>query len=649
MALLLLSGAASAGAAAVSAGDVGHVLAAELGEPASSVTDCQIQYTNAEVLPPNSSYFAYNPTMVVKQDEGRVLGISRVQMVLDDDYRCQGGDSSAMSVSDQLNAAADIMVCRWVEGMDHSRDMLVEWEASLSSPCEARFTRVVGEGEDPRLFHAASGATLATFEHFQAWTVDGMALHNSLALRPLLMYAWGSELENGAMPASSRLITSGAHASSSKFLVRAMTKNVSVFGVDRLAMWGELQGLLTSCDAFEDVAHAKCAHNGGYTQRSYANFTRAPVACDIDYKAAMKTHEAKLEKQARKRRRRAKHAVNLGAFTNGVGFFSDKNWSPFAHEGTDYMVTWLEPFTTCAFEGNVQDTFKIDTLGGSNATFAMFHAGANEVNTADQYISRPVATMGCGHCQEVSSVSNKDLIGKMLDNAMDSSVELLVNQLGMPRPNKVQPKGGEDGVHLNGVPFVKVQNFRGRSEAFLGVAHIITEAAWFRNWTQAMEDSLYAVKEEVKSMGLAYLEGAKALSLGGGDMEAYRLPDHPEYDGSAVVSNYSAGSALLYQHYYTLSSATPPFQLLDIASKPLPFKVEGSPQPWFDTCNDLKESVDWWHKWNETHDNYCGLSIAFASGFERVDDNLMVAYGVGDSKSHLLSMPVTEAETFFSA
>jgi len=651
--MLCLAGASGVGAAAVLGADATHVLAAEaVGTSASDpVTDCRIQYSGLDVLPPNSSYFAYNPTMVAHPDEGRFVGISRVQMVLNDNFSCQMSNATNYTDVEQLQISAQTLFCRWTRGMDQSRDLLVEWESPLESPCEARFVRLLGEGEDPRLFHGASGATLATYEHFQAWTVDGIALQDQLALRPLLMTKWGSELlggEDGVMPASARLVTSGAHASSAVFLTRAMMRNASVFGADRLDMWGVMQGLMTSCDAFEDVPHAKCSHNGGYLNPSYANYTRAPVACNLEYKAAMKTHEAKLDRLKRKRRR-AKHAVSLGAFTNGVGFFSDKNWSPMQYEGKDYMVTWLEPFTTCTFEGDVQDTFKLDTLNGTNATFKVYNPGSRkEEDHVTKYVSRPVSTMGCARCKEVSSISNSGLATKLIDHALERSVTIIEETFGLPRPEKLQPKDGQDGIHLNGVPFIKVKDFAGHDEAFLGVAHMITQAGWVRNWTQAMEDAMYGATPEVQARGEAYLEASRAAAEAG-ESSTFIFTQEPTYDGIAVVSNYSAGEALMYQHYYTLSSAKPPFQLLDIASTPLPLQLESSPQPWFETCDDLKDSINWWKKWNTTHDAACGLSIAFVSGFERVKDDLFVSYGVGDSKSHLLSMPVSHAETYFSA
>jgi len=214
----------------------------------------------------------------------------------------------------------------------------------------------------------------------------------------------------------------------------------------------------------------------------------------------------------------------------------------------------------------------------------------------------------------------------------------------LPIPDSLRMKSGDDGVHLNGVQFVKVQNFRGRKEANLGIAHLIVEAEWKQNWTLAMENAVYG-EGDIRSTGQAYLD-AYVANPG----RPFNFEQSPSYEGNRVLSSYITGKALVYQHYMILVSASPPFQLLEIATKELPLHAEASSQPWFEKCGDLHESVHYWKKWEDhgTERSHCGLSVSFVSGFDQVGDSLLVAYGVGDSKSHMLRMALAHAETLFS-
>ena len=603
---------------------------------ANVVTDCEITYSNAEILPPNSSWFAYNPSMIVRQGRG-VIGSTRVQMVLGDNHTCQQRDTNG-TPEGNLKMAGDITRCRWELGMYQSRDLIVEWEASLDSPCHARMVRVMNEGEDPRLFHSASGAILSTYEHFEAWTVDGMELESKLAIRPLLLYEWGSELlggdEGGVMPRTARLVYSGAHTLANKFLLDAMSRNPAAFG-NSLELWGEVQSLLSSCRRFEDTEHMKCAHNGGYSQPSFQNFTRAPVACDFDCKRAAATRDARLDlpsAQTPSSTAPAQIATNrlvttLGAFTNGVGFFSDKNWSPFEHNGTDYMVTWLEPFVVCSFDGNVRDSLLMETEAGGDVTATAFFDASNDGGfRGSKNITRRVSTMGCGQCNEVSASSNATLVKRMLRSAANDVVRYLDKELGLPAPD-LRVKGGDDGIHLNGVPFVKVENFLGHEKALLGVAHVIYEASWMQNWTQAMQDKVYGESAELRGKAKRFLEQQKNATRPGGP-GTFTFEEDPGYDGLRVISSYSTGDALLYVHYFTLATAAPPFRLLDISAKPIPMTTGASSQPWFEVCDGILETVATWVPWSEGHDEICGLSVAFASGFERNEDTLMLSCGI---------------------
>lgn len=615
---------------------------------AKGVTDCEITYSNAEILPPNSSWFAYNPSMIVRQGRG-VIGSTRVQMVLGDNHTCQQRDTNG-TPEGNLKMAGDITRCIWElpAAFGSLRDLIVEWEASLASPCHARMIRVMNEGEDPRIFHSASGAYLSTYEHFEAWTVNGLALESKLAMRPLLLYEWGSELlggdEGGVMPRTARLVYSGAHNSANTFLLDAMSRNSAAFG-DSLELWGEVQSLLTSCRRFEDTEHMKCAHNGGYIQPSFQNFTRAPVACDLDSKRAAATLDAKIDlpnaqtpsARPAKRADASRLATTLGAFTNGVGFFSDKNWAQFEHNGTDYMVTWLEPFVVCSFDGNVRDSLLVETEAGTDVTATAFFDASHDGLRGSKNITRKVSTMGCGQCNEVSASSNTKAVKRMLRSASNDVVRYLDTELGLPAPD-LRVKGGDDGVHLNGVPFVKVENFLGHKEALLGVAHVIYEASWMQNWTQAMQDKLYGERAELRGKAKRFLEQQKNATRPGGP-GTFIFEEDPGYDGLRVISNFSTGDALLYVHYFTLATAAPPFRLLDISAKPIPMTTGPSAQPWFETCDDLPESVASWTKWASYHDAVCGLSVAFASGFERHEDTLMLSCGT----PHCLHIPPIHA------
>ena len=137
---------------------------------ASLDSDCAMRFREIEGgLPPDTSYWVYNPT-VVRTDGGNYHGLARVSLSLGDGGGCNAAEASrsGTSAEDVVAAADAVLYCRkWYSG--GHRDLVIQWWAPADDICDARVAKILGEGEDPRLYRAAAGAEHPFYLTVQRW------------------------------------------------------------------------------------------------------------------------------------------------------------------------------------------------------------------------------------------------------------------------------------------------------------------------------------------------------------------------------------------------------------------------------------------------------------------------------------------------
>ena len=137
---------------------------------ASLDSDCAMRFREIEGgLPPDTSYWVYNPT-VVRTDGGNYHGLARVSLSLGDGGGCNAAEASrsGTSAEDVVAAADAVLYCRkWYSG--GHRDLVIQWWAPADDICDARVAKILGEGEDPRLYRAAAGAAHPFYLTVQRW------------------------------------------------------------------------------------------------------------------------------------------------------------------------------------------------------------------------------------------------------------------------------------------------------------------------------------------------------------------------------------------------------------------------------------------------------------------------------------------------
>ena len=137
---------------------------------ASLDSDCAMRFQEIEGgLPPDTSYWVYNPT-VVRTDGGNYHGLARVSLSLGDGGGCNAAEASrsGTSAEDVVAAADAVLYCRkWYSG--GHRDLVIQWWAPADDICDARVAKILGEGEDPRLYRAAAGAAHPFYLTVQRW------------------------------------------------------------------------------------------------------------------------------------------------------------------------------------------------------------------------------------------------------------------------------------------------------------------------------------------------------------------------------------------------------------------------------------------------------------------------------------------------
>jgi len=136
-----------------------------------AANDCAMTFRDLDSgLPGGSSYWIYNPT-VVRATAAAYQGLARVSLAVGDEGRCRAVEREAGAAADAIAAAEAVLYCRkWFVG--GFRDVVVQWWAPASAPCDARVVRVLDEGEDPRLYRAGDAVRM-TLQRWELLAFDG--------------------------------------------------------------------------------------------------------------------------------------------------------------------------------------------------------------------------------------------------------------------------------------------------------------------------------------------------------------------------------------------------------------------------------------------------------------------------------------------
>lgn len=344
-----------------------------------ALSDCILDFgRSVEVLglDPTFKVEAYNPTAMT--NGSRLIGLVRVALSLAAHEQQQ--PHPLPTALDFLNSEA-------------ARDLLVEFEAPLASPCAARMLRVVGEGEDPRMIRGADGRALAHFQQYEHWVVGERQTSNQLVNRQFSLYEWGSHTVGSsrrAQPSASRTVASSRlifHGETPLSALIGQAAHVALLGEaarDRTNIASRemlVKGLLGSCGILSQLDHLHCKHNGGWREPSFVQGLRVPHTCTLNITGAISSLATAEHSSSD-----AAAALDVvktqveswdtgGTLVDGVvllqsnGFLSEKNWSPFLYgEGSSAptlgMLYSFAPFVACTLQNSWEKSLKATVIEG---------------------------------------------------------------------------------------------------------------------------------------------------------------------------------------------------------------------------------------------------------------------------------------------
>lgn len=590
--LLLLSTRASApksGSGGLSASGPWSLLPSNADEAlaATATDDCEMDFLNAWQMlgpPPDGSYVAtYNPTIMLAPG-GRIVGVVRLLLT--------------------LPAVAGLTL------LERRRDLLAEFVVDSADGCTSSLTRVVGEGEDPRLFLDPAGRLMVYFQRYIRW--DGPSASRQVVDRQLSAYEWGSQGTLGTGVVGTVVDSSGdpgklltarlafrqdTDTAGTIAAERALRKAASGADVPSARLCGRRcsarQAVFGTCDMYLPSV-LRCQHNDGWRDESFAAKWRTPLACGINSSLASSVLAADASPSQPISPADAQSVLNRAwAFVEGkcnadagstsepcliqnVGIESEKNWAPFLIDGAGLHFVRSFPFLSVC---------QVPSAGGGVAA-AVQRAGT--VSDA--------SLLGCSECYEVAAPEHSALPSVLQDMLVDQAVVATHSSLrrinpDLPTPTRVELKAsnGVPAFHLNGAPMLRLPAFGGHTDVMLGVVHGITQAFW--------------------SSG-----------------------------------NVTTGVGQLYVHYFFLMSASPPYAALNVSTVEIPLAGQRSPQPWFGHADEVERSATDGVAYTGKP---AGLDVAFVSGLAKVGDSLVVTYGSGDEDARMLRMPLATVEKLF--
>jgi hypothetical protein len=402
----------------------------------------------AALLPPNSSFWFFNPSLAQSPRNAALLaGTVRVDVLPNDGFDCLRATqkaSSQSSIPEQMRA----LRCRQASASsDVGTNLVVEFEVANTSPCKPLNASRAGPGEDPRVLRSPNGA-LVTSSQF--WPRYSWNVQRDITASPRTAWSpvWykGQRLarwKGGPDEAPVVLqIYEGPHSSVGNALddplVTEGRKKLAMeqAGATKLQMqkWSDdyrtaytFRRAVTNCDTYR-AANFTCR-----SVVTHANMD-PEVQCSSASNPLIPPSSVGAAAEAQLLGRGS--ALLKEAMESAWPVVQDKNWSPIYLDSkmrNFIFVQQFDPFITCESSADLSEE------------------------------------LACSACHHISTSSSQAAVSKLRSRA-EAASRAAAAGAGLPTPTSV-----ETAIHLNGAPVLRIPEL---DNTLVGVVHGITMLRW---------------------------------------------------------------------------------------------------------------------------------------------------------------------------
>jgi len=605
--------------------------------------DCEMDFRPlvAALLPPNSSFWFFNPSLAQSPRSAALLaGTVRVDVLPNDGFGCLRATqnaSSRSSIPEQMRA----LQCRqtWSSN-DVGTNLVVEFEVANTSPCKPLNASLAGPGEDPRVLRSPNGALVTSSQFWPRYSWN-MQRDITASPRTALSPVWykGQRLArwkggpDEAPPASHCCSACAGQGSCSSGQIDA--KDIEAAngygtcgaqiawcqgGLGEERCGAEASSTLSTASACQfialDVACGACAqpappgvlqiYEGPHSSvgdalddflddftekwsddyRTAYTFRRAVTNCDT-YRAANFTCRS-VAIHANMNPdvicSSASNPLSIPPEVTSVGAAAE---AQLLGRGLARLTVAMTSAWPVVQDKNWSPIY-LDTKMRNFIFVQQFDPFITCESSVD--LSEELA---CSACHHISTSSSQAAVSKLRSRA-EAASRAAAAGAGLPTPTSV-----ESVIHLNGAPVLRIPEL---DNALVGVVHGITMLRW------------------------------------------------------ASDTGNTTGILKDYRHFFFSISDKPPFTVTEISAE-LPLQRAYSAAPWFGPCDlaeRIREHTVWPGALDAADQNYWNApacsNVSFVSSMEYADadrSELLIGYGDGDSSARVLRIPTAEVMQLF--
>ena len=399
--------------------------------------DCEMDFRPlvAALLPPNSSFWFFNPSLAQSPRSAALLaGTVRVDVLPNDGFGCLRATqnaSSRSSIPEQMRA----LQCRqtWSSN-DVGTNLVVEFEVANTSPCKPLNASLAGPGEDPRVLRSPNGALVTSSQFWPrySWNMQRDITASPRTAQSPVWYK-GQRLarwKGGPDEAPVVLqIYEGPHSSVGDALDDFLDDFTEKWSDDYRTAY-TFRRAVTNCDTYR-AANFTCrsvAIHANMNPDVICSSASNPLSIPPEVTSVGAAAEAQLLGRGL-----ARLTV---AMTSAWPVVQDKNWSPIYLDTkmrNFIFVQQFDPFITCESSADLSEE------------------------------------LACSACHHISTSSSQAAVSKLRSRA-EAASRAAAAGAGLPTPTSV-----ESVIHLNGAPVLRIPEL---DNALVGVVHGITMLRW---------------------------------------------------------------------------------------------------------------------------------------------------------------------------
>lgn len=412
--------------------------------------DCEMDFRPlvAALLPPNSSFWFFNPSLAQSPRNAALLaGAVRVDVLPNDGFDClratQKEASSQSSIPEQMRT----LRCRQASASsDVGTNLVVEFEVANTSPCKPLNASRAGPGEDPRVLRSPNGALVTSSQFWPrySWnmqrdtTASPRTAWSPVWYKGQRLARWKGGLDEAPVVLQ---IYEGPHSSVGNALddplVTEAHKKLALeqAGATKLHMqkWSDdyrtaytFRRAVTNCDTYR-AANFTCR-----SVVTHANMNPEVLCSSASNPLSIPSIGAAAETQLLGRG----SALLKEAMKSAWPVVQDKNWSPIYLDSKTrnfIFVQQFDPFITCESSADLSEE------------------------------------LACSACHHISTSSSQAVVSKLRSRA-EAATRAAAAGAGLPTPTSV-----ETAIHLNGAPVLRIPEL---DNTLVGVVHGITMLRW---------------------------------------------------------------------------------------------------------------------------------------------------------------------------